>query len=718
MKENIALLKKIDILSELEDEEIKQLYSLMRQVNPEAGRAIFNQGDPGNEMYVILSGSISISVETSAGGMVEVAVLGSGQFLGEMSIFDNAPRSATCIVKENAELLSFSKDDFFDLIHNYPETSIKILHRMLNTTIERLNKTGSFLSDMVKWGEKARKRAVTDEFTSLYNRRFLDDSLEDVFAKASLTSEPLSLVMTDLDNFGTLNKEYGESVGDSIILAAAEIFKSVFREDDILARYGGDEFTFILPNTEADAALKLCEKAAGRLRMIDLLKKKKGSIKKVTASIGVASYPDHADSCEKLMEMADKAVYTAKEWGRDKVVVYSSEGRINKTKIATVREKNNIIERITDVFTDGDSFLVLGHRNPDEDCAASIIAVSLLLRKFGKTVTVYVKTGFQNKFSFLYNIGKYNSIKFIDADDEAEEKYDSVIIVDTPKKAMIEMGPVIGSLFDNLEIPKIEFDHHLGADSGYTGDKNYSLVDEASSACELIGYYALKLNDRKDLLEKFGIDDLFTRNFVLSVITGIISDSKMGKYLKSNREKWFYRYFSSLFNELLFDKTDSGSGNFSTMEDVFSELEKLSEEEDLCFRYISGKIKKTEYFQYAVLTAEDMDYLYRNFPDEVIVTVARYSADILAENSGHLSLFVYFDNPDRSDLVQFRIRRNKDYRKLDLRMLISKFSIENGGGHPGAIGFRIERGMIDDIESFSEDFIKNTEDVIRKIDKK
>ncbi len=708
-----AVLRSIDILSVLGEDEIEQLYSLMKHVHLEKSSVLFRQGDSGNEMFIIINGAVSVSVNTADGGTVQVAVLEEGQFLGEMSIFDSAPRSATCVVVRDAEFLSFSKDNFFDLISNYPETAIKILYRMLNTTIERLNNTGSFLSDMVKWGEKARKRAVTDEFTGLYNRRFLDDSVKDIFEKAVLSSDPVSLVMVDLDNFGKLNKEYGESVGDSIILAAADIFKSVFRENDILARYGGDEFTFILPDTVPEDALRLCEDLSSRLHRIDTLREMNGSVRKVTASIGIASYPDHADSAEKVMEKADKAVYAAKEWGRDKAIVYSSEGKVNKTKIPTLKEKNSIVNNITGVIDHGESFLVLGHKNPDEDCAASIIAVSLLLVKFGKKVTVYVRKGFQRKFSFLYKIGKYNSINFIEDDDEAENFYSAVIAVDTPKKSMIEMGEKINSLFDNDRIIRIEFDHHLGADSGYIGLKNYSLVDEASSACEIIGYYALKLVERKKLLEKYSVTELFTRNFVLALITGIISDSKMGKYLKSNRERWFYSYFSSLFNELLFNKTDSGSGNFSTMEDVFNELEKLSEDEDRCFSYMSDRIRKSSCIYYVILDRSDMEYLYREFPGEVIVTVARYTANLLSEESGFLSLVIYYDDPEKSDLIQFRMRRNHGYTDLDLRDIIEIFNIENGGGHPGAVGFRIPSAEIADLSAYAANLISETEKMIK-----
>ena len=102
-------------------------------------------------------------------------------------------------------------------------------------------------------------------------------------------------------------------------------------------------------------------------------------------------------------------------------------------------------------------------------------------------------------------------------------------------------------------------------------------------------------------------------------------------------------------------------------------------------------------------------YLYEKYPGEVIVTVARYAANILSEKSGYLSLISYYDNPDISDLVQFRMRRNQNFRMLDLRDVIEKFNIEDGGGHPGAVGFRMPSGNMDDIEVYVQTLISESE---------
>lgn len=716
MNNGIGLLKKIEILSPLSDSELGQVYSLMRPLEFEKGEHIFSEGDPGDEMYIVSRGEVSITVKTSSGETVEIAVIKEGNFFGEMAIFDNAPRSACCSTKKKTFLLAFSKKDLFSLIESAPETAIKIMYKILAATTMRLQNTGAFLSEMVTWGENARKRAVTDEFTALYNRRFLDDALEDNFARARLDKKPLSLVMVDLDNFGKLNRMYGEATGDAVILSVIPVFRSVFRESDILSRYGGDEFTFILPDTGPDKAMELCGRAVDEIRKIDILEKKEGSIKKVSASMGIASFPDHASTSAELREKTDLALYSAKERGRDNAAVYAAEKpffNTQKGRIRTVAEKNRIVCNILSLIESKDNFLVVGHKEPDEDCVASMAAFSLLLGKMSRNASVVLYKRYHHKFPYLINICRYNSVRFIESEEDIRGNFSAVIILDTPKPSMLEGDAATTAFLDDKSIVKVELDHHLGADSGYIGERDYSLVDEASSTCELIGYLALKLYSRKDCLERFQIADLFSRNFVLALITGMISDSGMGKYLKTNREKWFYKYFTTLFNGLLLKKTHKSSGNLSSMQDIFNELEKLSGDEERCYQYFISRKKSSSHISYVCLTLADMDYLYENYDQDLVITVSRYTANVLAEESGFLGLVSYYDNPEKSDLIQFRLRRSQGYTNLDLREVLGRFEIENGGGHPGAVGFRIEKKQIDDIGAYTEKLISVIESMVQ-----
>lgn len=317
-------LKSLEIFSSLETEELARVRLLMKRHEVPEGWVLFREGDEGRLMYIVLSGSVAISIKTSGGEEVEVGRVGEGSFFGEMSILEKDVRSATCRTVDDCTLLSLDGNGFRTLMGREPNAAIKIMQRMLNTATGRLQKTGAFLSDMVKWGENARIRAITDDFTGLYNRRFFDEALVDTVTESTRSAVPMSLVILDLDRFGALNAEYGEAAGDEVLLAIVPVFVAAFDNEDILARYGGDEFAFLLPGKDGKTALEACRKAGDAIRGLDVMKGRQGSFSKITASIGISECPVHGRSPEELLDRADKALYTAKEAGRDRAVLYSA----------------------------------------------------------------------------------------------------------------------------------------------------------------------------------------------------------------------------------------------------------------------------------------------------------------------------------------------------------------------------------------------------------
>jgi nanoRNase/pAp phosphatase (c-di-AMP/oligoRNAs hydrolase) len=385
-----------------------------------------------------------------------------------------------------------------------------------------------------------------------------------------------------------------------------------------------------------------------------------------------------------------------------------------KTVFKTLREKNATINRIVDVIDKRNNFLIIGHKNPDEDCISSMIAFGVLLSKLSKETKIFLESKVHEHFQYLLNICKYNSIEIVKCSDIENTKFSSIIICDTPKPSMMETCPQIDSFFKNPEIVKIEIDHHVGADSEYIGDRDYCLVTEASSACELIGQLVLKMNKMPKILTKYNVTDLLTRNLVLAILTGIIGDTKMGKFIKSKSERRFYNYFSKIFNTLLKEKTVSES-NFSSKEEVFNELARLSAEEDKCYNMITNEKFSSKNIKYILLSQEKMDKLFKEFENETIVTVMRTVADDLAEESGKISLVAYYDNPKNSNMIQFRIRRSQDYKIYDVRNILTIFSIKNGGGHEGAIGFRIPKDEIKDIDLYVKDLVTGIEKEISKV---
>jgi len=164
---------------------------------------------------------------------------------------------------------------------------------------------------------KVEHLAITDPLTKLFNRRRFQDSLEKEFRRTERYKTPLSCLMIDIDHFKQINDEHGHQAGDVVLLETAQIIHKTFRDVDIAARWGGEEFVVLLPQTKKDAAVW---SATRLLQGISRHKFSSVPDKKITISIGVASVPDPSiDSNEKLISASDVAMYEAKNKGRNRI---------------------------------------------------------------------------------------------------------------------------------------------------------------------------------------------------------------------------------------------------------------------------------------------------------------------------------------------------------------------------------------------------------------
>lgn len=320
--ELINFLKNVEIFSELNLIEIRKFLKYINIKEYKKGEIIFKEKDKGDSLFIVKEGLVKTSIKLKNGDNKIIAEFKKGDFFGEMSIFDKANRSATCLTKEKSILISLKDFNFFKIIKNNPDISIKIMYKMLYITILRLKESNKFLSDMVLWGEDARKRVITDPLTGVYNRRYLDDKLEEIFNNAVRENSPLTIVMCDLDHFRKINENYSLEIGDKSIIEVANVFKEVISNNHIIVRLGGDEYIIIMPETKKENAKAICEIACEKIRKINILENLKGPIKNLTLSIGLSSYPEDATDLNLLKQKADQALYIAKENGRDRVVYY------------------------------------------------------------------------------------------------------------------------------------------------------------------------------------------------------------------------------------------------------------------------------------------------------------------------------------------------------------------------------------------------------------
>jgi diguanylate cyclase (GGDEF)-like protein len=193
--------------------------------------------------------------------------------------------------------------------------------RLATRGLEKANQTLlQKLDEIEKLQIQLKEQAIRDPLTGLFNRRFFDEYFRNELVRSNRANTPLSLMMVDIDHFKSVNDRFGHEVGDRVLQLLGDILKTMFRKSDVSCRFGGEEFLVLLPGLEMDQALNraeaLREKIEQSSREADFL------YAQVTISIGISNYPLHGDNIRDLFRTADKALYQAKDDGRNRVCCY------------------------------------------------------------------------------------------------------------------------------------------------------------------------------------------------------------------------------------------------------------------------------------------------------------------------------------------------------------------------------------------------------------
>ncbi len=168
--------------------------------------------------------------------------------------------------------------------------------------------------------ETLREQSIRDPLTRLFNRRFLEESLERELQIASRKKQAIAVLFLDLDHFKKFNDTFGHDAGDMVLQALADLFRTFFRATDICCRYGGEEFAIILPESSSGDAAIRAEALRSEVKGMRLQYRKQ-TLGTLTLSAGVAAFPEHGSTSDELLKIADQCLYESKSRGRDVVTV-------------------------------------------------------------------------------------------------------------------------------------------------------------------------------------------------------------------------------------------------------------------------------------------------------------------------------------------------------------------------------------------------------------
>ena len=175
----------------------------------------------------------------------------------------------------------------------------------------------------IRLREKLQQQSIIDSLTGLYNRRYFDESMKIELSRAERKNQSLSLLIVDIDHFKKFNDTYGHDVGDIVLQEVSGVLKQNVRASDIACRMGGEEFAIIMPDSTTKIAHERAETIRKKIQKI-VLKNAGKQIDPITSSIGIATYPDHANTTKQLIESTDMALYAAKNQGRNRCITANS----------------------------------------------------------------------------------------------------------------------------------------------------------------------------------------------------------------------------------------------------------------------------------------------------------------------------------------------------------------------------------------------------------
>ncbi len=307
-----TLLDSLELFRGVRPDDIQQLLQNCDRRDLATGETLLSPGAKNEHVFIVLSGGLDVHVgspDTPALATMEV-----GACVGEMSIIEDRDPSAYVIAAEDTHLLVIHQTVLWEMVNASHEFS----KNLLVVLSERVRSHNRVIADSYGELRKFERHATTDALTGLGNRHSMEESFPREISRCEQDDRPVALIMIDVDNFKDFNDKFGHIAGDRALSAVASVLKNQFRPHDVMIRYGGDEFTVLLPGVNAEQALEIADRV--RLSVSGDTGDGSDSLIQIPVriSMGIAEL-EKSGTLDKLIRAADAALYRAKRSGRDAV---------------------------------------------------------------------------------------------------------------------------------------------------------------------------------------------------------------------------------------------------------------------------------------------------------------------------------------------------------------------------------------------------------------
>ncbi len=307
-----SLLEGLELFRGVYPDDIHELLRRCDRRDAATGELLLSPGEKNEHVFIVLSGSLNVHVGSPETPIL--ATMESGACVGEMSIIEDRDPSAYVIAAEDTHMLVIHQSVLWDMV----DASHAFAKNLLVVLSERVRSHNRVIADNYGEMQKFERHATTDALTGLANRHAMEDTFPDEIEACVQDGDPVAFIMIDVDNFKRFNDMFGHIAGDRVLSSVANILRAQFRPNDLLVRYGGDEFAVLLPGVSLKRALSIAERV--RVSVCGTTGDGSDSLIQIPIqiSMGVAELKS-GSTFDKLIRDADAALYRAKNAGRNAV---------------------------------------------------------------------------------------------------------------------------------------------------------------------------------------------------------------------------------------------------------------------------------------------------------------------------------------------------------------------------------------------------------------